>query len=231
VLVLANAAGATGLLAQVPDLHAALPDKLERIRGQTTVIQLDRLDPAQRASLWLPRLPVSGQGYAIHIPAAPSASGDGEGERLLVGATSQPGDLDPSLRLADQHDNLKRAAALGVFGPQHRHEPPAWALALPLAGRVGWRLTTPDRLPVIGPPVDLQALAKARAAKARIDAPRLMPRCHDEFGGVYLCTGLGSRGITSAVLGGELLAAWVTGAPCPMDGELRDVVDVQRFGG
>jgi tRNA 5-methylaminomethyl-2-thiouridine biosynthesis bifunctional protein len=230
VLVLANAAGATGLLAQVPDLHAALPDKLERIRGQTTVIQLDRLDPAQRASLCLPRLPVSGQGYAIHIPADPSASSDGEGERLLVGATSQPGDLDPSLRLSDQHDNLKRAAALGVFGPQHRHEPPAWALALPLAGRVGWRLTTPDRLPVIGPPVDRQALARARAARARVDAPRLMPRCHDEFGGVYLCTGLGSRGITSAVLGGELLAAWVTGAPCPMDGELRDVVDVQRFG-
>ncbi|MFM2066802.1 MAG: hypothetical protein RLZZ584_1711 [Pseudomonadota bacterium] len=237
VLVLANADGALPLLAEVPGLHAVLPARLERIRGQTTVIQLDRLSPAQRASLHLPRLPVSGQGYAIHLPAEPaqgagtsadSGTSAGSGERLLVGATSQPGDTDPQLRLADQHENLKRAAALGVFGPEHRHAPPAWALALPLAGRVGWRLTPPDRLPLVGPPVDLQALAKVRAARARVDAPRLMPRCHDEFGGVYLCTGLASRGITSAVLAGEILAAWVTGGPCPGGGELRELVDVRR---
>jgi tRNA 5-methylaminomethyl-2-thiouridine biosynthesis bifunctional protein len=247
VLVLANADGALPLLAEVPDLHAALPDKLDHIRGQTTVIQLDQLTPPQRASLCLPRLPVSGQGYAIHLPADVASAGvptavttptapaaqvaSGAGARLLVGATSQPGDPDPALRLADQHDNLHRAAALGVFGPAHRHAAPDWALALPLAGRVGWRVTTPDRLPIVGPPVDRQALAAARAARARCDAPRLMPRCHDEFGGVYLCTGLASRGITSAALAGEILAAWVTGSPCPGGGELREVVDVARLGG
>jgi tRNA 5-methylaminomethyl-2-thiouridine biosynthesis bifunctional protein len=240
VLVLANADGAIPLLAEVQHgLHAALPARLERIRGQTTVIDLDALSPARRASLHLPRLPVSGQGYAIHIPAETTRGTDtrtgtriGAGARLLVGATSQPGDTDPQLRLADQHENLKRAAALGIFGPGHHHAPPDWALTeLPLAGRVGWRLTAPDRLPLIGPPVDLHALEKARAARARVDALRLMPRCHDEHGGVYLCTGLASRGITSAVLAGEMLAAWVTGAPCPGGGELRDVADVGRLGG
>ena len=144
-----------GTLAGVrPDDLAALPARLERIRGQTTVIDLDALSPARRASLHLPRLPVSGQGYAIHIPAETARGTDtrtgtriGAGARLLVGATSQPGDTDPQLRLADQHENLKRAAALGIFGPGHHHAPPDWALTeLPLAGRVGWRLTAPDRL-------------------------------------------------------------------------------------
>ncbi|MEY4752077.1 MAG: hypothetical protein RIQ60_4291 [Pseudomonadota bacterium] len=233
VLVLANADGALPLLADVPGLHAALPARLEHIRGQTTVIHLDTLSPDQRASLRLPRLPVSGQGYAIHLPAdtrtQAAAAGPDCGERLLVGATSQPGDRHPHLRLADQHENLKRAAALGVFGPTHRQAPPDWALALPLAGRVGWRLTAPDRLPLVGPPIDLQALALARAGRARVDSPRLLPRCHDAHGGVYVCTGLASRGITSAALAGEILAAWITGSPCPGGGELRTLVDLARW--
>jgi tRNA 5-methylaminomethyl-2-thiouridine biosynthesis bifunctional protein len=43
-----------------------------------------------------------------------------------------------------------------------------------------------------------------------------------------LCTALGSRGISSALLAGDLLAAWVTGAPHPVDGDLRDAVDAAR---
>lgn len=220
VLVLANAAGTTELLAQVPDLHAALPP-LQPVRGQTTVITPDQLTPAQRASLHLPRLPISGQGYAIHLDA----------DHLLVGATSQPGDLDPTLRLSDQHVNLRRAAALGIFGDGCRHEPPPWVMDLPLSGRVGWRMTTPERLPVVGPPVDTRAVDQARATgRARLDAPRLLPRCHDESGGVYVCTGLGSRGISSAALAGELLAATCTGAPLPGDGDLMQAIDVGKYG-
>ncbi len=225
VLVLANAAGATELLAQATDhdgpIHAAIPP-LQPIRGQTTVIALDQLTPAQRASLNLPRLPISGQGYAIHLDA----------DHLLVGATSQPGDMDPTLRLSDQHLNLRRAAALGIFGDDWRHEPPPWVMNLPLSGRVGWRMTTPDRLPVIGPPVDTRAVDQARATgRARLDAPRLLPRCHDVLGGLYLCTALGSRGISSAAQAGQILAGWVTGAPLPLDGDVRDVVDAGRFDG
>jgi tRNA 5-methylaminomethyl-2-thiouridine biosynthesis bifunctional protein len=200
-------------------IQAAIPT-LQLIRGQTTVIQLDRLTLAQGDSLHLPRLPISGQGYAIHIDA----------DHLLVGATSQPGDMDPTLRVSDQHENLRRAAALGIFGDEWRHEAPAWALDLPVSGRVGWRMTTPDRLPVIGPTVDIRAVGQARASgKARLDAPRLLPRCHDEHGGLYLCTALGSRGISSAALAGQMLAAWVTGAPQPLDGDSRDAVDAGRF--
>ena len=63
---------------------------------------------------------------------------------------------------------------------------------------------------------------------ARLDSPRQWPRQHDTDGGLYLCTGLGSRGLTSAALAGELLAAWITGAPFPVEAELRDALDPAR---
>jgi tRNA 5-methylaminomethyl-2-thiouridine biosynthesis bifunctional protein len=46
---------------------------------------------------------------------------------------------------------------------------------------------------------------------------------------LYVLTGLGSRGITQAALAGELLAAWITGAPMPAPASLVDAVDVARW--
>jgi tRNA 5-methylaminomethyl-2-thiouridine biosynthesis bifunctional protein len=42
-------------------------------------------------------------------------------------------------------------------------------------------------------------------------------------------TALGSRGITQAALGGELLASWLTGAPMPAPASLLDALDPARF--
>jgi tRNA 5-methylaminomethyl-2-thiouridine biosynthesis bifunctional protein len=206
VVVLANALDAARLL----PAPLARPT-LGAVRGQTSVLGADLAD---RAGLRRPRVPLSGQGYALTLP-------DG---RVLTGATSQPGDLAAGIRPADHASNLQRAAALGLF------EPDALASLDPttLGGRAGWRASTPDRLPLIGPPIDPAALAAARAGRARTDALRLRPRCHDAHHGLYLLTGLGSRGITSAALAGQVLAAWVTGAPFPVDAALRDAVDAAR---
>jgi tRNA 5-methylaminomethyl-2-thiouridine biosynthesis bifunctional protein len=203
VVVLANAIDARRLL----PAGLALP-ALSALRGQTSVLGADT--PGLRR----PQVPLSGQGYALALP-------DG---RVLTGATSQDGDLDPSRRRADHQHNLQRAATLGLLEPQDAAPPGDDTFT----GRVGWRATTADRLPLIGPPVDPQALAAARAAHARLDAPRLQPRCHNADHGIYLLTGLGSRGITSAALAAQVLAAWVTGAPFPVDAALRDAVDVAR---
>jgi tRNA 5-methylaminomethyl-2-thiouridine biosynthesis bifunctional protein len=56
-----------------------------------------------------------------------------------------------------------------------------------------------------------------------------MPRERGPHGGLYALTGLGSRGITWSGLAGELLAHWVTGAPCPVEADLRDAMDPARF--
>lgn len=217
VLVLANAL----------DLPRLLPadgprPRLGAVRGQTTVL------PADSTAL-TPRHALSGAGYALGL----------EDGRRLCGATSQHDDADGRVRRSDHAANLRRAAALGLFEEAGRQavaalaadEEPFAALGVApesLDGRCGWRATTADRLPLVGPPPDLQAVARSRAAGARLDSPRQWPRQHDADGGLYLCTGLGSRGLTSAALAGELLAAWITGTPFPVEAELRDALDPAR---
>jgi tRNA 5-methylaminomethyl-2-thiouridine biosynthesis bifunctional protein len=40
---------------------------------------------------------------------------------------------------------------------------------------------------------------------------------------------LGSRGLTTAALGGELIAAQICGAPWPLEADLADAIDPARF--
>lgn len=162
---------------------------LQRVRGQITVVPTDQ--GLQR--------PLAGAGYAIDLK-------DG---RLLCGATQQPADDSPE-RQEDHDANLAQLARL--LG--HVVQPSG-----PLGGRVGWRIVSSDRLPVLGP-VPAEGLSGAR-----LDQPRLVPRCQ----GLYVLTALGSRGITWAPLAAQTLAAWITGAPLPLEASLLDAVDVARF--
>ena len=173
---------------QLP-LLANLADELTVQRGQLT-----HLPDAP----WCPALPIAGEGYAI---------ADGRGG-LWCGATTQDGDLDPELREADQADNLARYARLAGLA-----EPPR----APLAGRVGWRLVAPDKLPLIG------GLAVPGAPLA--EQLRFQPR----QAGLVVCTGFASRGITWAALAGRLVAALALGSPRPLEAELLDAVDPLRF--
>jgi tRNA 5-methylaminomethyl-2-thiouridine biosynthesis bifunctional protein len=200
------------VLANAFEVHRLLPSYVQmpalmRVRGQTSVLAPDT------PGLHPPKVALSGQGYALRLP-------DG---RVLAGATSQENDLDPNVRLRDHRLNLERAMGLGVINDA------STTLAHPtrnLSGRVGWRAMSTQRLPLIGPPLDTLALAAARTRHARLDSPRMRPRCHNAHHGLYVLTGLGSRGLTSAALAGQVLAAWVTGAPFPIPSDLRDAVDV-----
>lgn len=167
---------------------------LESIRGQVSI--------APATALALPRLPVAGSGYLL--PAV--------GNLAVFGATAQPGDMDGTVRPQDHRLNLERLATLT-----------AGAAALPpeeLTGRVGWRCSATDRLPVIGAVPDVTAPAVGSA-----DQPRLVPRRE----GLFVFTALGSRGIGMSALGARLLAAWVTAAPSPVEASLMDAVDPARF--
>jgi tRNA 5-methylaminomethyl-2-thiouridine biosynthesis bifunctional protein len=198
VLVLAHALGAR----QVWPAGLA-PLALQAFRGQTTLLPLL---PGAAA----PARPISGQGYALQLTDS----------HLLLGATSQLEDMDPALRVQDHAYNLQRAGLLGLA--------PTAPVPEGLSGRVGWRASTADRLPLIGPPVDAERLTQARSQRHRLDALRHQPRLHDAEHGLYLCTGLGSRGLTSAALAARVLAAWITGAPFPLENSLRDALDPAR---
>ncbi len=149
----------------------------------------------------VPRLhvPLAGDGYALTLP-------DG---RLLAGASAAPGDTTPGLRDSDHAFNRARLARLT-----------GWAAPPPDGGRVGWRAQVPDRLPIAGPVPAAGAAASARPTQAR-----WQPREH----GLHVLAALGSRGLTWGPLLGEVVAAWITGTPMPVEARLRDALDPARW--
>jgi tRNA 5-methylaminomethyl-2-thiouridine biosynthesis bifunctional protein len=85
-------------------------------------------------------------------------------------------------------------------------------------GRVGWRVSADDRLPVAGAvPLLGQHLTTTQT--------RLLPR----ESGLFVLTALGARGLTLAPLMGELVAAQATGTPWPVEQDLADAVDPGRW--
>jgi len=220
-LVLANAWQAQGLLDTLPSEHACAPLPMSAVRGQITVLPPTSLarTPVSHA---LPRLPVAGGGYVLSLP-------DGS---LLCGATTQHHDTHPSLRETDHRHNLRQAQRLGALPISDGMTPPDIDAAA-LDGRVGWRATTPDRLPLVGAlPWHVDRLDGA--GHLRREQVRMLPREREQqdgctVGGLYVLSGLGSRGITWAALAGDLLAHWVTGSVCPVESELRDATDPARF--
>jgi tRNA 5-methylaminomethyl-2-thiouridine biosynthesis bifunctional protein len=183
----------TLVLANAADAARLWPDAgwpLGRARGQIGLWAADTPGGPQ------PRLPVAGNGYLLTLD-------DG---RLLAGATAAPGDEDPALRPAD--DDFNRARLLALCG---------WAAPPAPDGRVGWRVHTPDRLPIIG-------AVPAAGAVAHTQARRITREP-----GLFVLAALGSRGLTWGPLAGRMLAAWVTGSPMPVAARLRDAVDPARW--
>ncbi len=167
---------------------------IRALRGQVSVAPAD--------GLALPRLPLAGAGYVL-----PPVAG-----QAVFGATAQTDDADPAVRAADHVENLGKLSRL--LGAETGLD------ASSLRGRVGWRWTAIDRLPVIGAVPDARAVAVGST-----DQPRRLPRQE----GLFVFSALGSRGIGSSVLGARLLAAWVSGAPSPVGASLMDAVDPARF--
>ena len=199
VLVLANAAGATSVLA----LRGHGPWPLQRTRGQVTHWSEPNTPPL--------RLPVAGDGYALPLPGG-----------LLCGATRQADDDDTTVRDADHRANLARLQRLtGLPGPSGATgmlglTTPAGAVH----GRVGWRLQADDRLPIAGP-MPLVHMPPGQ----RLDQARLLPR----ESGLFVLTALGARGLTLAPLLARLVAAQATGTPWPVGQDLADAVDPARW--
>lgn len=194
------ATGATVVLANAhdaPRLAGSTAITLGSLRGQLSGVALAD-HPALAAAL--PRLPVSGQGYAL-----PALDG-----WAWFGATSQRGDADAGLRDDDHRHNLAQLQRLTGSAPAIEERE--------CTGRVGWRCSARDRLPLVGAWPDEAAAVGA-----------LQPRAVARRPGLFTFTGLGSRGLTWAALGARVLASWVCGSPAPVEASLLDAVDPARF--
>lgn len=223
-VVFANAADATTLWSRAIDATgrpaAAGADwiaPLAATRGQVSIVAAGT--PGLRA----PALPIAGSGYALTLP-------DGS---VMCGATTATDDPDSDVRLADHAHNLRQLAA--VTGSLLEAPAPEWLATADddqhvaavlvargqLHGRVGWRATAADRLPLIGA-VPAQM---TEGATALPDQPRHWPRVP----GLFVASGFGSRGLTWAPLAGRLIAAWIADAPYPLPADVVDALDPARF--
>lgn len=212
-VVLANSRSVGTLLSGMAAPLPAADLTLTPIRGQITWFD----HPWAGTESGGPDMPVAGGGYVLRL----------RDDRILCGATTQHHDDDAMVRQEDHRHNIEQAARLGVWGEPTSPPPPLQTLE-GLGGRVGWRIATPDRLPLVGAvPLAPHPLAGGRGWP---EQPRKVPRFRTEHGGLYILTGLGSRGITWAALAARLLSHWITGSPCPVEADLRDALDPARAG-
>ena len=169
---------------------------------------------------WLPQR--SGRGQVSHLPpeAAPAldavlfqigyAMPEVDGIRL-IGASLSYEDDEPAERVADHADNLARL----------RLTLPDFAAGLDpatLAGRVGFRPMSPDRLPIVGAVPDLAAATP----NTRLHNLPRQP-------GLWCVQGFGARGIVWSALMADLLVSQLEGEPLPLERDLVDALDPGRF--
>ncbi len=190
-------------------LPEALPTRA--IRGQVILVR------PTSASRLLESVLVE-EGYAS--PLAPELTG-GE-EFHLIGATYQARTVEPNQEELDIEALIQDAHKWPEFAGLSREQL--------ISTRAGYRLSTPDKLPLIGPLCDPLALEKnyARALRGgKFDLSALPPLPASP--GEWMLTGLGSRGVTTSTLCGEILAAMMLGQPLPIELDLLEHLHSARF--
>jgi tRNA 5-methylaminomethyl-2-thiouridine biosynthesis bifunctional protein len=191
-------------------------------------------DFAQSAPL--PAYPVAGQ--VSHVPSTPGLNAlhtvlcyDGyltpvspQFGTHCIGASYHRGETATDYREEDQQENRSRLL--------HCLPDSRWATNVDVSGgeaRMGVRCATRDHLPMVGGVPDYDATLKQYA-----DLPTQLAAGHDiadapEFTGLYLFGALGSRGLCSAPLAAEVLAAQLTGEPQPLDASTLAALNPNRY--
>ncbi len=184
-------------------------------------------------------LPVTAvRGQVSHIPTTPTLSKlqqvlcyDGyltpvnpTNQQHCIGASYQRGEIDTEYREAEQQAN--RARLLRCLPEQ------AWPQQVDVSGqqaRCGVRSAARDHIPMVGALPDYAAtltqyadLQQQRLRGAAIaDAP--------VYPGLFVLGALGSRGLCSAPLAAEILAAQLFGEPLPGDAEMLAALNPNRL--
>ncbi|MBX8531065.1 bifunctional tRNA (5-methylaminomethyl-2-thiouridine)(34)-methyltransferase MnmD/FAD-dependent 5-carboxymethylaminomethyl-2-thiouridine(34) oxidoreductase MnmC [Pseudomonas cichorii] len=202
VVVLAGAADIKQF-AQSADLP------LKRIRGQIT--RLPKTETSQ-----VLRTVVCAEGYV-----APPRMGE-----HTLGASFDFNSDDLNTNTADHLSNLQLlqeisddlTARLGAahLSPEE------------LQGRAAFRCTSPDYLPIVGPLADREEFIQAYAALGK-DARQVPDTACPWLDGLYVNSGHGSRGLITAPLSAELIAAWLDNEPLPLPRSVAEACHPNRF--
>ncbi len=136
-----------------------------------------------------------------------------------IGASYGRNQTDLAYRTDEQEQNRAR---LQACVPQQR-----WPAEVDVSGaqaRIGVRCASRDHLPVAGPIARLAALAD-HDVNAPADQQSALPL----HAGLYVLGALGSRGLCSAPLCGELVASEICGDPLPLAADLLEALHPARY--
>lgn len=136
-----------------------------------------------------------------------------------IGASYGRNQTDLAYRADEQEQNRAR---LQACVPQQR-----WPAEVDVSGaqaRIGVRCASRDHLPVAGPVARLAALAD-HDVHAPADQQSALPL----HAGLYVLGALGSRGLCSAPLCGELVASEICGDPLPLAADLLEALHPARY--
>ncbi|VUD68922.1 tRNA 5-methylaminomethyl-2-thiouridine biosynthesis bifunctional protein MnmC [Thalassocella blandensis] len=185
---------------------------LKQIRGQVTY--LPSTNPQRNL-----KMVVCGDGYI-----AP-ATHDSENARVhTLGATFTLKDFEPAVKAQDHQENLTK---LQQICPD-LHPTASEASQQSLKGRVGFRCTTPDYFPMVGPVADVAPFVE-RFAKLRRNASTVIDSPGLYHPGLYCNVGHGSRGLCYTPLCAELLASMICGELLPLSRDLTRSLHPGRF--
>ncbi|KAF0865428.1 bifunctional tRNA (5-methylaminomethyl-2-thiouridine)(34)-methyltransferase MnmD/FAD-dependent 5-carboxymethylaminomethyl-2-thiouridine(34) oxidoreductase MnmC [Pseudomonas sp. LD120] len=202
VVILAGAA-------EIKRFAASAELPLKRIRGQITHL------PQTTQSQHLATV-VCAEGYV-----APPRLGE-----HTLGASFDFNSTDLTPTAAEHAGNLDMLRDISADLLQRLH-----ADQLPLEslqGRAAFRCTSPDYLPIVGPLADQAAFAQTYAALGK-DARQVPDLPCPWLEGLYINSGHGSRGLITAPLSGELLAAWLENEPLPLPRSVAEACHPNRF--
>ncbi len=199
-VVIANAAAAKKL-AQTAELP------LNQIRGQVTHIATNHAMGEPLVGL---QTVICGDGYV----SPPHEN------MVCAGATFTLRNHEQSLSGQCQQTNLDNLAAMVKM--ESGITPP------PLDGRVGFRTTTPDYFPLVGP-VPKTGEMRTRFSPLRHKANAELTTAGKYHENLFCLLGLGSRGLAYSPLAAETLAAVICSEPLPLSQELYRHISPARF--
>lgn len=142
---------------------------------------------------------------------------------LSFGATFNLHEQTPAVRQEDHETNAGNLSAVIPDSLTALEPMTHWQ------GKVGYRCTTPDYLPIVGP-APIQAAYQEQYA--RLSQDRKWPFADEPapvHTGLFINTGHGSKGLITAPLTSEYLAAMICNEPLPLPRSLTAALHPGRF--
>ncbi len=142
--------------------------------------------------------------------------------RHALGSTYVKNDTSCEYRSAEQQTNMQiHQTSIANCNWIHQLQPDT-------TGRASIRCSTPDHLPVVGAVANSQAQHTQYADLYKALPAERYPIAQD-YPNLFVLSGLGSRGLSTAPLCAEILASQITASPLPLPMQLLNTLNPNRF--